>query len=428
MPKTKLELIDERNLLIKANEELIKEGKDQIRSLTEDEQTVFDANKTRMLEVGTALTNIESIEAAQSRSFTSPTAKPKEERFSLMRTIRRIADNKQVHDADAVVLEQGERDFKSNGIAPEGNITLPFIDHRHPNLEGILLGGGQRADILAGTATAGEEIVATDKLNLLGPLRNSLVFSKVGSTFMTGLVNNVDIPKYAGSTAAWKGEVAAATDAAGAHSDLSMAPLRITGYLDVSKRYLIQDAVGAEELLKTDLIAAVSGLLETTALGLAAASAGVSPAGLFQIADVTGEGSTVTWTDVVNIEAATDAANAMDGNLAYITHPTIRGKMKLTPRVATTDSRMIMEGNDLNGYPLFTTSNCNTNCGTDGDEYPLAFANWRHFVISQWGGMDLVIDPFSLATTAQVRITVNTYWDFLFRYPEALNFTTHPLA
>lgn len=424
--KTKLELIDERNTLIKANEELIKEGKDGIRSLSEEEQTVFDANKEAIAKIQASLQNIESIEAAQKRTFVVPSHQPKVERFSLMRTIRHLAEGKQVHDADAEVMKQGEQDFLRNGITPQGNVTLPLVDHRHPHLHAIL--SGQRADILAGTTNQGEEIVSTDLLNILGPLRAALVFSKVGSTFLTGLVGNVDMPKYAGSTAAWKGEVAAAGDAAGAHSDISITPMRITGFLDISKRYLIQDAVGAEELLKSDLIAAVSGLLESTALGLTAASGGVNPAGLFQIADVTAENAAVAWAHVIDIESAVDTANALDGNLAYITHPALKGEMKQTPRVATTDSRMIMEGAELNGYPLFTTSNANTNCGTDGDEYPLGFANWRHFIIAQWGGMDLVVDPYTLATTAQVRITVNSYWDFVFRHSAALAFTTHPIA
>jgi len=429
MSKTKLQLIDERNTLIKANEEMIKEGKDGIRSLSDDEQTIFDQNKSRITEIQTLLSNIESIEAAQNRTFTAPPQHtPPKERFNLLRCIRHLADNKTVHEADQEVLEMGAKDFTRNGITPDGNITLPLVDHRHPNLHNILAGGGQRADILAGTATQGAEIVATDVLNLLGPLRAALVFSKVGSTYLTGLVGNVDIPKYAGSTAVWKGEVADATDVAGAHSELSITPMRITGYIDVSKRYLIQDAAGAEELLKMDLIASVAGKLESTALSKTAASAGVNPAGLLPDASDTFSGDALVWKDIVDIEATVDAANALEGNLAYITHPTLRGFMKYTPRVASTDSRMMMEGDTLNGYPCHATSNMSKVLHTDNDEYGLVFANWRHFLIAQWGGMDLVVDPYSLANTAQVRITVNSYWDFLFRHSGAMAFGTAPIA
>jgi HK97 family phage major capsid protein len=429
MSKTKLELIDQRNQLIKANEELIKEGKDGVRSLTDEEQTIFDQNKKEIADIQTQLSNIESLEAAQQRTFQAvQKIEPKKERFSLLRCVRHLAEGKSLHDADQEVLTMGEDDFRRNGLTPDGQITLPMVDHRHPNLHGILSGAGQRADILAGTATQGAEIVATDVLNLLGPLRAALVFSRVGATYLTGLVGNVDIPKYAGSTAVWKGEVADATDVAGAHSELSMTPMRITGYIDVSKRYLIQDAAGAEELLKMDLIASVAGKLESTALSKTAASAGVNPAGLLPDDSDTFSGDALVWKDIVDIEAAVDAANALEGNLAYITHPTLRGFMKYTPRVASTDSRMIMEGETLNGYPCLATSNMSKVLHTDNDEYGLVFANWRHFLIAQWGGMDLVVDPYSLANTAQVRITVNSYWDFLFRHSGAMAFGTAPIA
>lgn len=418
MSKTKLQLIDERTALLKVNQDMLTEGKDGYRDLSEDDQKTWDTNIRAIEELDIQIKRVEALEDAKNRTYRHVDPVTPKEKFSFLRTLRNLANGAQMHTADAALVEQGREDFVRNGITPEGSITLPLVDHLHP----------KRADILAGTANQGAEIVSTDHLNILGPLRNALVFTKVGATYLTGLVGNIDIPKYAGSTAAWKGEVAAATDAAGAHSDISLTPMRITGYLDISKRYLIQDAVGAEELLKSDLVAAISGLLESTALGLTAASAGVNPAGLLPVANTTYEGAAVAWSNAVDLEAAVDASNALDSNLAYITHPSLRGEMKQTARIASTDSRMIMEGNDLNGYPIHTTANMNTNLGTDGDEYGLAFANWRHLLIAQWGGIDLLVDPYSLGTTAQVRIVVNSYWDFAFRYSGALAFGSSPIA
>lgn len=416
-PLTLLMMVDQRKVLMEANDKLIKDGKDGFRTLEGDELKTFDENITKIKDLDSQIARVNSITEKRVQPI-GETIAPPQERFSLLRTIRNMANGAQMHAADAIVVEQGRQDMLRNGISPEGSVCLPLVDHRHT----------QRADILAGTALQGAEIVATDVLNLLGPLRNALVFSKVGSTFLTGLVGNVDIPKYAGSTAGWKSEVAASGDAAGAHSELPLIPCRITGHLDISKRYLIQDAAGAEELLKTDLIAAVAGLLEDTALGKIAAVAGTNPAGLLPDASSTFTGAVLGWGDVVDIEAAVDAANALEGNLAYITHPSLRGIMKQTVRVATTDSRMIMEGNELNGYPCHATSNMASNLAATTNEYGLAFANWRHLIIAQWGGIDLIVDPYSLASEAQVRIVVNSYWDFLFRYAGAMAFGSSLLA
>lgn len=419
-PLTLLQIVDQRKLLVEANEKLIKEGKKGFRDLKKEEKKTFDDNMVKIKNLDDQIKRVNSIteqrvEPGNTTTVTDPTKEP----FSLLRTLRNAMNQQPHHEADAIVLKQGNDDMRANGISPAaGGVCLPLIDHRHE----------KRADILAGTALQGAEIVATDVLNLLGPLRNALVFSKVGATYLTGLIGNIDIPKYAGSTAGWKGEVAASDDAAGAHSELPLSPMRITGHLDISKRYLIQDAAGAEELLKTDLIAAIAGLLESSALSKLAAVADTNPAGLLLDAGSTFTGAVLGYGDVIDIEAAVDAANALEGNLAYITHPSLKGIMKQTVRVATTDSRMIMEGKELNGYPCHATSNMSSVLATLNNEYGLAFANWRHLLIAQWGGIDLLVDPYTLGSEAQVRIVVNSYWDFLFRHPGALAYGSSLLA
>lgn len=416
-PLTLLQLVDARKLLVEANEKLIKDGKEGFRDLKKEEKKTFDDNMVTIKDLDDQIKRVNSITEQRVEPIMT-VIEPTKEPFSLVRTIRNMVNNKPMHEADAIILKQGEDDMRANGISPEGSVCLPLLDHRHE----------KRADILAGTATAGAEIVSTDVLNLLGPLRNALVFSKAGATFLTGLVGNMDIPKYAGSTAGWKSEVAVSGDAAGAHSELPLSPMRITGHLDISKRYLIQDAAGAEELLKTDLIAAVAGLIESSALSKLAAVAGTNPSGLLLDAGSTFSTGVMVYGDVIDIEAAVDAANALEGNLAYITHPSLKGVMKQTLRAASTDSRMIMEGKELNGYPCHATSNMSSVLDTLNNEYGLAFANWRHLIIAQWGGIDLLVDPYTLASEAQVRIVVNSYWDFLFRHPEALAYGSSLLA
>ncbi|MBA7533175.1 hypothetical protein ES705_25410 [subsurface metagenome] len=420
-PLTLLQLVDQRKLLFEANEKIIKEGeegKEGLRDLTNEEKKTFDDNMVKIKDFDDQIKRVNDITEMRVQPPAIEITPPVSGVFSLLRTLRNEMAKYPHHEADAILLKQGADDMRANGISPEGRVCLPFIDHRHE----------KRADILAGTALAGAEIVSTDVLNLLGPLRNALVFTKVGATYLNGLIGNISIPKYAGSTAGWKGEVVASDDAAGAHSALPLSPMRITGHLDISQRYLIQDAAGAEELLKTDLVAAVAGLLESTILSKIAAIADTNPAGLLPDAGSTFNTGVMEYGDIFDIEATVDAANALEGNMAYITHPSLKGLMKQTIRVATTDSRMIMEGKELNGYPCHATSNMATDLSATTNEYGLAFANWRHLLIAQWGGIDLLVDPYTLGTEAKVRIVVNSYWDFIFRHPGALAYGSSLLA
>jgi len=75
---------------------------------------------------------------------------------------------------------------------------------------------------------------------------------------MSGLVGNVSIPVYSGSNVGWAGEVDAATDGAGKFSEVNLEPKRLTAFIDISKQFLIQDSVSAEEMLKNDIVRAIS--------------------------------------------------------------------------------------------------------------------------------------------------------------------------
>ena len=150
-------------------------------------------------------------------------------------------------------------------------------------------------------ATAGQENVAEDKLGILEPLKAKLVMVQAGASYMTGLVGNISIPTYSGSSVGWAGEVASAADGAGSFGEITMEPKRLTAFIDVSKQFLIQDSNSAEEMLKRDIVGAIANKLEETILGNAAGST-TKPAGIFN--GVTADTAVVSYKDVVAMEAA----------------------------------------------------------------------------------------------------------------------------
>jgi HK97 family phage major capsid protein len=76
---------------------------------------------------------------------------------------------------------------------------------------------------------------------------------------------------------------------------------------------------------------------------------------------------------------------------------------------------MILEGNDLLGYPVHISSNVPSNLtkGTaSGICSAIIFGNWQDVILASFGdGIDLVVDPFSNATAGQTRIIANSYVD-----------------
>lgn len=56
----------------------------------------------------------------------------------------------------------------------------------------------------------------------------------------------------------------------------------------------------------------------------------------------------------------------------------------------------LMEENEVNGYPVYCTSNV-TSKG-------VVMGHFEDFVIGQWGGIDLTVDPYTQAANGKVRL------------------------
>lgn len=394
---TLLELTDAQAELRSANEAIYEAAEDK---LSKEERKEVEANSTKLGEIKAELERRDNepkqpvIKVGEDRSLTS------EKRFSLLSAIKNRAEGRTMSELERKVIDAGKAEMRKAGINAQGDIVLGTE--------------GEGRAINVGTATAGQEIVATEKDNILAPLRNSLVTVKAGATYLTGLTGNLSIPAYAGSTAAWKGEVAAAADGAGAFSDVDFAPLRITAYVDISKLFLNQDSVSAEMLLKQDIVEAVADRLEKTIFSEDAAVAGVSPAGLFAAGDPAIAGA-ASWANVVSMETALANANALRGNPAYIMGSAARGIYKTTLKDAGSGLFLMGENNTLNGYQAYVTNNMVSGLQVGADEYGVLFANWSDLIIAQWGGVDLTVDPYTKAAEGQVRLVVNAYFDAKFR-------------
>lgn len=226
---------------------------------------------------------------------------------------------------------------------------------------------------------------------------------QAGANYMTGLVGNVSIPAYSGSNVGWAGEIAGASDGAGTFSEVTLEPKRITAYLDVSKQFLLQDSVSAEELLRSDIVKAISNKLEATILGDAAGST-TQPKGIFNGADAITDTSYAT---MVGLIKTLEEANVR-GDFKYIVSPAIKAKLKTTSK-DTGSGIFVMQGNEVDGIPVLSTSACKG----------LVVGNFNDYVIGQWGGIDLTIDPYSQATNGKVRLVVNAYFDAKPRREEA---------
>ena len=376
-----LTLIDKREQLKKKAEDLISIAEKELRKLTHEENDELNSIKKEIADLDNEIKNIENRNTKTNKVMA---------KFSLLKAINDVANNRQLDERAQEVVSNGIAEMRKAGQSFTGQIVLPME---------------MRSDIQATVTTAGQENVAEDKLGILEPLRANLVLVNAGASYMTGLIGDVSIPVYSGSNVGWAGEVSTASDGAGTFSEVTLSPKRLTAYIDVSKQFLIQDSNSAEEMLKRDIVAAISNKLEATILGSEAGS-NTQPAGLFN--GVVADSTAVTYKDIVNMEAELEDANVM-GNIKFIVSPSAKADLKTTEK-GNTDN-FLMEGNELNGYPVMCTSAV-TGKG-------VIMANWSDLVIGQWGGIDLVVDPYTQAANGKVRLVINAYFDAKPRRTEA---------
>ena len=152
-----LTLIDQKEQLKRKAEELINTAETEVRKLNTGEESELTSIKKEIADIEA---QIKQIEETNKRNFKPQSQTKTMEKFSLLKAISDIANNRQLDERAQEVVKAGQAEFRKSGQSFGGQIVLPVEE---------------RATIQATVATAGQENVAEDKLGILEPLRNSLV-------------------------------------------------------------------------------------------------------------------------------------------------------------------------------------------------------------------------------------------------------------
>ncbi|MBD5113138.1 MAG: HK97 family phage prohead protease [Ruminococcaceae bacterium] len=321
-------------------------------------------------------------------------------KFSLINAINQIANGQPLDEAAAKVNAEGRSAMIESGLTPNGQLVLGGeVRSAQPE---------QRANgIFATVENQGAEAVPTDTLDILAPLRARLVAAQSGATFMSGLVGNITLPRYSGSTANWKGEVAKADNGEGTFDEISLTPKRLTSVVEVSRQFLVQTSPSANAMLQADIVNSIADKLEATMFSADPATAN-KPAGLF--VGVTADTAAVKFDDILTMEQELEEANVY-GNLSYVASPAAKATLRGTVIGGTGSGRFLMESNEIQGLNVLSTSNVVKN--------GLILGQWNDLVIAQWSGIDLVVDTVTKADEGIVRLVINSYWDFKTRRDES---------
>jgi hypothetical protein len=146
------------------------------------------------------------------------------------------------------------------------------------------------------------------------------------------------------------------------------------------------------------------------------------PTGLFASSINDGDhgsnGTILNWDNILQLESMVAEDNALDGSLAYITNAKAAGKMKSTLK-STYQGGYIWEmftpltDGMVNGYDAFVSNviPATLTRGTGTGLSAVVFGNWKELIIGQWGALEFIVNPYSLDTTDEIRVTGVGYFD-----------------
>lgn len=317
-----------------------------------------------------------------------------EKRFSLIDAINDVANNRSLDNVASKVNEIGTNEMRASGLSFGGQIQLPMSE-----LRGNVT-----------VAAEGEDVVATDLFDIVGPLRAKNVLVQAGAKFLTGLVGDVQIPIMSATNVNWAGETATASDGAPTFANVTLSPKRLTAYVNISKQLLNQHSVDVDNMIRTDIIRAISSKLESTILGSAAGTT-TQPAGLFYDQTPT----TITgMAGIAEVEGAVEEANVY-GDLKWVIDPKFKAALR-TMAKGQNIAQSLYENGEIDGTEALATSNVGDKLAVYGDFSQLA--------IGQWGAIDLTVDPYTEAKNGMIVLVVNAYFDAKVVRPEAFGFAT----
>jgi HK97 family phage major capsid protein len=312
---------------------------------------------------------------------------------------------------EAELITEGANEMRACGL-DSGGVVIPRM---------LLVPRESRAvlSVTGGTTDQyGGELVGTEKRGLLGDFYNMGVLEQSGAMVLQGLVGNVDLPRYVQGTApVKKTENQAAGDAGGTFTALSLTPKRLPGYVTISDQLLNQTPQVLETFIGNQVARAMASVREIAFFHGAGTSEPTGVAATSGIGSVAGgtNGAAPDWADMVDLETAVAIDNALEGNVSYFTNAKVRGKLKKTAKVSSTDSRMVWDGNEINGYtPKVTNaiSSTLTKAGSGAVCSAIFFGNAADFVVGYWGGLSLeIVRDTTDAKAGQRTLVANQYYD-----------------
>ena len=316
-------------------------------------------------------------------------------RFDLAGALRDLAQGKRVTGVAAELTEEAVREARGSNMNIKGQLSIPAAAFRAL---------GDAGEFGAGSAlTNSPGFVPTNVAAGVAALASPTLFERVGGRTLNGLTGNVSVPIVTvPATISEVAEGAAPTaDANTAIGARTLSPNRYSAYVTVTEQLMLQGGPAVEQLITQDMVTQLNRQIDKTVFDTIIGTGDGDNAGPVSAANMlTGEGAlAAAGVDLSKVTVLTDSIGhallADDAVVASVDAAINRG----TPGQFT-----------ALGYPYYVTDLLPTNGIAAEGSMIMMDANMAA-VLGMFGGIDIVVNPYTLDINHQVRISVHKYAD-----------------
>tara|TARA_R110002020_G_scaffold470398_1_gene696264 strand:- start:5521 stop:6744 length:1224 start_codon:yes stop_codon:yes gene_type:complete len=249
---------------------------------------------------------------------------------------------------------------------------------------------------------------STQSMSWSDQLEANLVLASAGANFYSG-VENMKFPVFSSINSGFVAESGGTAPAAnGTASSITLSPKKLISIVNVSAEAMMQNA-GLEAALRRNMAASVAATLEQALLADADVTNG--PESIFLDAatqTVAGAAPVIAEILAMESELISNGVNLQGARMAWLLDGNALAEIKTLAQVASVSPVYDNVAKELAGYFAFTSSNVGSTAGT-GSNYLLGDFSKVH--VAQFGGIDMLFDPYTNAGTGEGRMVVTSLVD-----------------
>jgi len=276
------------------------------------------------------------------------------------------------------------------------------------------------AQYIKGTAVLADQFIDA--------LRPATVLGALGARFLTGLREDIAIPKMdsLSPSAEWLETEGSSALSGGDHSftQVTGAPHHMGIMTIWSRKTMLQSNPGIEALVRSDFNAKIGAGADLA--GLAGTGATGQPEGILTNSSILEESLTsnaVAWENVLGMIAQVQGSDVRGGRFGWTFNAFVQALLRATVKASGEAAGFLMDAPDnLAGYPVGITSQMDGADSSPSVQGKMLFGDFSQVILAFWGdsGADILVNPYadSVYTKGNVLIRAFIDMDVLIRHPQ----------